>query len=63
MTAPPSRYRSFPAYMPVASLDKAFVRGELQVKHVRVVKNRVAHVASDHLPLVVDFHINGHPKL
>ncbi len=61
-TAPPSRYRSFPAYMPVASLDKAFVRGELLVKHVRVVKNRVAHVASDHLPLVVDFHINGHAK-
>ena len=25
-TAPPSRFRTFPAYYPVASLDKAFIQ-------------------------------------
>lgn len=62
LTTPPSRYRSFPAYMPVASLDKAFIRGAIQIKHVRVVKNRMTRIASDHLPLVVDFHINGQAR-
>ncbi len=59
-TAPPSRFRSFPAYMPVASLDKAFCRGDIAIRHVRVVHSKLARIASDHLPLVVDFHLNGH---
>jgi endonuclease/exonuclease/phosphatase family metal-dependent hydrolase len=59
-TAPPSRFRSFPAYLPVASLDKAFHRGAVTVRHVRLVHSRLAREASDHLPLVVDFHLNGH---
>lgn len=59
LTAPPSRFRSFPAYLPVASLDKAFVRGELEARHVRLVHTRMAREASDHLPLVIDFHLNG----
>jgi endonuclease/exonuclease/phosphatase family metal-dependent hydrolase len=57
VTAPPSRFRTFPAYYPVASLDKAFVRGALEVRHVRVVHSAPARVASDHLPLVIDFHL------
>jgi len=57
LTAPVSRFRSFPAYMAVGSLDKAFVRGAVTVRHVRVVRNTGARVASDHLPLVVDFHL------
>ncbi len=60
ITRPPSRFRSFPATLPMGSLDKAFVRGEIEVRHARVVRNPMAHQASDHLPLVVDFHINGH---
>lgn len=59
-TAPIGRFRSFPAYLPVASLDKAFLRGEIAVTRARVVRNRLARVASDHLPLLVDFHLNGH---
>ncbi len=58
-TAPPSRFRSFPAYLPVASLDKAFFRGELEIRHARLVHSRLAREASDHLPLVLDFHLNG----
>ena len=59
-TAPPSRFRSFPAYLPVASLDKAFHRGAIDVRHTRLVHNRLTREASDHLPLVVDFHLNDH---
>jgi endonuclease/exonuclease/phosphatase family metal-dependent hydrolase len=60
VTAPRSRFRSFPAYLPVASLDKAFVRGPVEIRHARIVHSRMARDASDHLPLVVDFHLNHH---
>ncbi len=59
VTAPASRFRSFPAYMPMGALDKAFIRGEIAVKHAHVVRTAGAKIASDHLPLVVDFHLNG----
>jgi endonuclease/exonuclease/phosphatase family metal-dependent hydrolase len=58
VTAPRSRFRSFPAYWPVAALDKAFVRGTVDIRHARIVHSRLARDASDHLPLVVDFHLN-----
>lgn len=56
-TAPPSRFRSFPAYLPLGSLDKLFYRGRIQVAHAHVIRSRLAAVASDHLPLVVDFEL------
>lgn len=59
ITAPISRFRSFPAYMPVGSLDKAFVRGPIEVKHARISKHYPARDASDHLPLVIDFELVG----
>ena len=58
VTAPRTRFRSFPAYWPVVSLDKTFVRGPLEIRHARIVHTRMAREASDHLPLVVDFHLN-----
>lgn len=57
VTSPPSRFRSFPAWLPVWSLDKAFVRGPIQVTHVRVAHSRTTRDASDHLPLIVDFEL------
>lgn len=63
VTAPATRFRSFPATMPVASLDKAFVRGALEVTSARLVKNRLARQASDHLPLVVEFEIRAQEPL
>lgn len=57
VTSPPSRYRSFPAFLAVMALDKAFYRGKLFVRHARVVRGRLARRASDHLPLVIDFHL------
>ena len=63
VTSPPSAYRSFPAVLAMGSLDKVFVRGEIDVRHVFVVRSQMAKQASDHLPLVVDFHLADHgPK-
>jgi endonuclease/exonuclease/phosphatase family metal-dependent hydrolase len=61
VTAPRTRFRSFPAYWPVVSLDKAFVRGPLDIRHARIVHSRLAREASDHLPLVIDFHLKAAP--
>lgn len=57
VTTPRSRFRSFPANFPVLSLDKAFTRGPIEVRQARIVHSAMARVASDHLPLVVDFHL------
>jgi len=62
VTAPISRFRTFPSYLAMGSLDKAFVRGEISIRQARVVRTRLARIASDHLPLIVDFHLNGQPK-
>lgn len=60
ITAPISKFRSFPAYMAVGSLDKAFYRGDVTVRHARVVRSRGSRDASDHLPLVIDLHLASH---
>ena len=36
VTSPISRFRTFPAYLPLGSLDKLFVRGSVFVRHARV---------------------------
>ncbi|MAT15282.1 MAG: endonuclease [Planctomyces sp.] len=56
ITRPASKFRSFPAYMPMGSLDKLFVNHGLKIKHAHVVRSIKTRDASDHLPLVVDFH-------
>lgn len=55
VTAPREHFRTFPAYYPVVSLDKAFARGHLRCDRARVVHGHLARRASDHLPLVIDF--------
>lgn len=57
LTAPISRFRSFPAYLPLGALDKAFWRGGFSELAAHVAKRRLARDASDHLPLVVDFEL------
>jgi endonuclease/exonuclease/phosphatase family metal-dependent hydrolase len=59
VTSPPSRFRSFPAFLPLLSLDKAFFRGDITIRGARIVRSRLSHRASDHLPLVIDFHLSG----
>lgn len=58
ITTPISRFRSFPAYFGVGALDKAFARGAVYVRHARLVRTALARQASDHLPLVIDFHLS-----
>jgi endonuclease/exonuclease/phosphatase family metal-dependent hydrolase len=57
VTAPVRLFRSFPAFLPLASLDKVYRRGPMRVEQAVIVRNRLTARASDHLPLVVDFHI------
>jgi endonuclease/exonuclease/phosphatase family metal-dependent hydrolase len=61
VTGPISRFRTFPAWFAVGSLDKAFVCSRVEVGHARVVGTRLAKAASDHLPVVVDFDLGGSP--
>jgi endonuclease/exonuclease/phosphatase family metal-dependent hydrolase len=58
VTAPAARFRSFPAFWSLLSLDKMFYRGHVVVAAARVVKNELTRQASDHLPLVVDFRLS-----
>ena len=57
VTGPPSRFRSFPAYMPLLSLDKMFHRGGISIHAAHLVRTPLSRRASDHLPLVVDFEL------
>ncbi len=59
VTHPISRFRSFPAWFPIGSLDKVYCRGSIFIRAVRVVRTKLAKRASDHLPLVVDFHLSA----
>ncbi len=54
-TQPPWRFRSFPACLAIASLDKAFYRGDVFIRKARIVHSRGSREASDHLPLMLDF--------
>jgi endonuclease/exonuclease/phosphatase family metal-dependent hydrolase len=57
ITTPPSKFRSFPAWFAIGSLDKAFCRQGIGITEARIVTGAHARVASDHLPLVIDFHL------
>ena len=59
LTWPPRTFRSFPAYLPVGALDKAFARGDLAVREARVVKTALTREASDHLPLLLELDLWG----
>jgi len=54
-TSPVGRFRSFPAAMPVMSLDKVFHCEKIAIKSAHLSNTRQSRRASDHLPLVVDF--------
>lgn len=57
MTRPVSRFRSFPAALPVGSLDKVYAKGTFYRTTGHAVHGHLARSASDHLPIVVDFHL------
>ncbi len=53
------RRGSFPSWLPLTQLDKAFVRGAVRMVETFPVRRRAARVASDHLPVVVDVELQG----
>lgn len=50
--------RTFPSYAPTAGLDKVFFRGSLKLLEAKCSRLALARLASDHLPLVVDFELS-----
>lgn len=53
------KIRTFPAVLPISSLDRIFYRGPLELDHAFAGRSRLARQASDHLPLVAVFEINS----
>jgi endonuclease/exonuclease/phosphatase family metal-dependent hydrolase len=52
---PQNGMRTFPSFAPTGSLDKVFYRGPIRALRSRTSRLRSARLASDHLPVVVDF--------
>ena len=48
-------FRTFPAAMPLRSLDRVFYRGDLRPLRAFAGHTGVARQASDHLPVIVEF--------
>lgn len=46
---------TFPARLPVIRIDHIFVSPAVRVLRTEVVRSTLARVASDHLPLLMDF--------
>lgn len=51
---------TFPARLPVIRIDHIFVSPSVRVLRTQVVRSQLARIASDHLPLMMDFEIEGH---
>jgi endonuclease/exonuclease/phosphatase family metal-dependent hydrolase len=56
---PGSRWsiKTFPSYAPAGGLDKVFYRGPLRPTHAQRSHYLLARVASDHLPVIVEFEL------
>jgi endonuclease/exonuclease/phosphatase family metal-dependent hydrolase len=52
------RVRTFPAFMPMRTLDWIYYRGNIALHHAFASRTEIAKQASDHLPLVADFLIS-----
>ncbi len=50
--------KTFPSFAPAGGLDKVFYRGPLKLVHAHRSRLAVARVASDHLPVIVDFELS-----
>lgn len=51
------RRRTYPGFFPILHLDHIYYEGQVEVTRVSLPQNRLAKIASDHLPLVADFRI------
>ena len=51
------RRRTYPGFFPILHLDHIYYEGKVEVLKVTLPKDRMAKMASDHLPLVADLKI------
>ncbi|MGH9386469.1 MAG: endonuclease/exonuclease/phosphatase family protein [Vicinamibacterales bacterium] len=51
------RRRTYPGFFPILHLDHIYFEGQVEVLRVTLPKDRMAKIASDHLPLVADLRI------
>ena len=51
------RRRTYPGFFPILHLDHIYFEGQVEVLRVTLPKDRMAKMASDHLPLVADLRI------
>src|SRR5690606_10029879 len=51
---PPARLATFAAPFPIARIDYVFLSSHFTVENLRVPRNSLTSVASDHLPVVAD---------
>jgi endonuclease/exonuclease/phosphatase family metal-dependent hydrolase len=58
LTHEPRRYRSFPAWLPMGALDKAYANSRITQTHSQLIRTQRTQAASDHLPLQVDFSLD-----
>jgi endonuclease/exonuclease/phosphatase family metal-dependent hydrolase len=59
LAQPTRRHATFPARAPFLRIDHVFVNQRIEVLAASAIRTPLARVASDHLPLVVDFQIAG----
>lgn len=52
-----SRRRTYPGFFPILHLDHIYYEGRVEVLKVTLPRDRMAKMASDHLPLVADLKI------
>jgi len=53
---------TFPARLPLARIDHVFVGSAVEILRVEALRTPLARVASDHLPLLVEFHFPPAPE-
>ncbi|MEZ6130598.1 MAG: endonuclease/exonuclease/phosphatase family protein [Planctomycetaceae bacterium] len=55
-----SRAKTFPAVLPVRSLDAIYFRGDMTLQSSFAGRIKLARQASDHLPVIADFALSNH---
>jgi endonuclease/exonuclease/phosphatase family metal-dependent hydrolase len=55
------RRRTYPGFFPILHLDHIYFEGQVEVLRVALPQDRMAKMASDHLPLVADLRIGFEP--
>ena len=54
----PGPKATFPSRLPMLAIDHVFLEGKVRATRVQTVSSPLARMASDHLPLVVDFNLH-----